>query len=97
MAATESVCARQRDHLTIVEAHSAEDDANVILVFGAVRQSAIRCAEADIAILTARSPWNDGALHFLDGADTSKGPEVRIGDPREFFWRYISICISGLH
>jgi len=73
------------DNLAVIEAHAAEDGAEVLLFFGAVRKAAIGCAHADIAVLAAGAPRDDRALHFLDGADAGEGPKVRVGDPGELF------------
>lgn len=41
----------------------------------------IRCTEGDVTITPARSPWDNGSLHFLDGADSSERPEIGICQP----------------
>ena len=84
VAAAQGVRARQGDDLAVVEAHAVEDGAEVRLVFGAVREAAVGRAHGYVAVLTAGSPGDDGALHFLDGADAGEGPEVGVAYPREF-------------
>ena len=86
MAAAEGVGAGQGDDFAVVEAHAVEDGAEVRLVFGAVREAAVGRAHGDVAVGAAGAPGDDGALHFLDCADASEGPEVRVGYPGEFLW-----------
>lgn len=83
VAAAESVGTGESDDLLIVEAHTVEDGAKVLLLLGSVGETAVGSAVRDITVVTAGSPGNLGALHLLDGSDTSKSPEVRVGDPGE--------------
>lgn len=84
MAAAQGVRARQGDNLPVVEAHAAEDGAEVRLVLGAVGEAPVGRAHGDVAVCAAGAPGDGGALHLLDGADAGEGPEVRVGDPGEF-------------
>ena len=84
MAAAERVRAGEGDDLAVVEAHAAEDGAQVGLVLGAVGQAAVGRAHGHVAVCAARAPGDGGALHFLDGADASEGPEVGVGYPGMF-------------
>ena len=83
MAASESVGTRQSDNFLVVEAHAAEDTAQVLLVFGTVRETTVRSAESDVTVSSAWAPWDSWALHFLNGAASGESPEIRVGDPRE--------------
>lgn len=83
VAAAEGVRARQGDNLPVVEAHAAEDGAEVRLVLGAVRQAPVGGAHGYVAVGAAGAPGDGGALHLLDGADAGEGPEVRVGYPGE--------------
>ncbi len=85
MAATERVRSGQGDDFAVIEAHAAEDGAEVGLVFGTVGQAAVGCAHGYVAVCAARAPGDGGALHFLDGADAGEGPEVGVGYPGVFF------------
>ncbi len=58
----------------------------MLLFFGAVGESAVGGAHADVAVLAAGAPGDGGTLHFLDGADAAEGPEVGVGDPGEFVY-----------
>ena len=86
MAAAEGVGAGQGDDFAVIEAHAVEDGAEVRLVFGAVGEAAVGRAHGDVAVGAAGAPGDDGALHFLDGADAGEGPEVGVGYPGEFLW-----------
>ena len=89
VAAAERVGAAQSDNLAVVEAHAAEDGAEVFLLLGAVGKAAIRGAHADVAVLATGAPGDGGPLHFLNGADAGEGPKVGVGDPGEF------LCVKG--
>jgi hypothetical protein len=69
------------DNLLVVEAHTAEDIAQMLVALGGIWQTSIGCAARDILICSSRSVWDDGALHFLDGDDAGEDPEVGVGDP----------------
>lgn len=75
--------AGEGDHFLVIEAHPAEDGADVVLVLGGVGETAVGGAEGDVAVLSTRPPGDDGALHLLDGADAGQRPQVRVGDPGE--------------
>ena len=78
----------QGDDFAVVETHAAEDGAEMGLVFGAVWEAAVWCTHGDVAVCAARAPGDGWALHFLDGADAGEGPEVGVGDPWVFLWKY---------
>lgn len=80
---SQSVCTAQGHNLSVVEAHAAEYRAQVALLLGSVRQATVGCAHCHVFVVAAWPPRDDGTLHFLDGADTSKRPEIGVGDPRE--------------
>ena len=87
MAAAESVSTGEGDDLLIVEAHAVKDVTEVLGSLGTVGKTAIRSAGGSFLIGAARAPGNRGTLHLLDSASTSKGPEVRVGDPRELGYK----------
>ena len=87
VAAAEGVGAGQGDDLAVVEPHAVENGAQVRLFFRAVREAAVGRAHGDVAVGAAGAPWDGGTLHFLDGADAGKGPEVGVGYPGVFFWK----------
>ena len=82
MAAAKGVGAGQSDNLLVVEAHAVEDVAQMVVALAGVGETAIRRAEGDVTILATGAVGDDGALHFLDGADTTKDPQIGVGDPR---------------
>ena len=86
VAAAKGMRSGQGHDFAVVEAHAAEDGAQVALILGAVGQAAVGCAHGDVAVSTAGAPRDERALHFLDGADAGKGPEVRVGYPGVFSW-----------
>ncbi|KAI6760215.1 hypothetical protein HG531_013416 [Fusarium graminearum] len=79
----QSVGTREGNDFLIVETHTAEDTAEMILALGSVRKTAIGCAARDIAVGTARSVRDSGTQHLLDSTNAGKDPEIRVGDPRE--------------
>lgn len=83
VAAAESVGTRESDDLLVVEAHAVEDGAEVLLLLGSVRETTVGSAVRDVTVVAAGSPGDLGALHLLDGGNTSKGPEIGVGDPGE--------------
>ena len=89
MAATQSVGPGQGDDFAVVEAHAAEDGAEMSLIFGAVWEATVGCTHGDVAVCAAWAPWDGWPLHFLDCADAGEGPEVGVGDPWVFFWEYV--------
>lgn len=84
MAASQGMCAAQCNNLTVVETHAPEDGTEVRLFLGAVGKTTVGCAHTDVPIRPAGPPGDNGALHFLDGADAGEGPEVGVGYPWEF-------------
>lgn len=87
MAAAQGVRAGERDDFPVVEAHAAEDGAEVGLVFSAVGKAAVGRAHTYVAVGAAGAPGDEGALHFLDGGYAGEGPEIGVGYPGEFLWR----------
>jgi hypothetical protein len=83
VATTESVSTAQSNNLLIVEAHAAKDVSEMLLFLGSIWETAIWCAHGDITVDTAWAPWDDGPLHLLNSSDTTKGPEIGVGDPRK--------------
>lgn len=87
MSTAKSVGTDEGGHLTVIESHTAKDGSDVLLFFGSVWETSIGGTGGDIAIGTARSPWDLRTLAFLDGARAGKSPEIGVGDPREFFYK----------
>lgn len=79
------MCAAQRNDLTVIEAHAAEDGAEMGLLFRTVGETSVGSAHGHISVGSARPPWDYGTLHFLDGADAGEGPQIGVGDPGELF------------
>jgi hypothetical protein len=79
----------QGDHLAVIEAHTSENFADVLVVLGSVWQTSVRGAGGEVPICTARSPGDRRTLHLLDGAGTGKGPEVGVRDPWELFYERV--------
>lgn len=95
---TQGVSTGESDHFTVVKSHASEDGTNVPLVLGGIWETSVRSASGKIAVLSARSPWDNRSLHLLDGAGTGKGPEIAVGDPWEFFCRqWLAIRPSARH
>jgi hypothetical protein len=83
VATAEGVGASEGDDLLVVETHAVKDIAQVLGALGGIRQTAIRSAGGDVSVSAARSPRDGRTLHLLNGSNTGKGPEIRVGDPRE--------------
>ena len=79
----------------VVEAHAAEDGAEVRLLFGAIGESTIRRAGADITVGAAWAPGYGGTLHFLDCGHAGEGPEVGVGYPREIRFDWLKEVASS--
>lgn len=78
------VSTNESNHFAVIEAHAAEDSTDVVLHLGRIGETAVGSASRGVSVLAARAPRDGRSLHLLDGASTSKGPEIRVGDPREF-------------
>jgi hypothetical protein len=83
VAAAESVGTGESDDFLVVEAHTVEDGAEMLLLLGSIRQTAVGGAVRDVTVVAAGSPGDLGALHLLDSSNTSKNPEIGVGDPGE--------------
>ena len=83
VAPAESVGTGKGDDLLVVEAHAAEDSAEVLLLLGGVGEAAVGRAGGHVAVMAAGAEGDRGALHLLDGGDTSEDPEIRVRDPGE--------------
>jgi hypothetical protein len=84
MASSKGVSATQSDDFLVIETHTIENVSKMFISFGTIRKTTIGSASGDIFIGSAGSPWNNWAAHFLNGSNTGKSPEIRVGDPREF-------------
>ncbi|KAI7968196.1 hypothetical protein EIK77_010366 [Talaromyces pinophilus] len=80
------VSAAKSDHFAVIEAHAAEDGADVVLALGSIGETSVGSAGGNVTVLATGSPGNGRSLHFLDGADTGKGPEIAVADPGEFLY-----------
>lgn len=87
--------AAQRHNLAVIKPHAAEDGPEMALFLLAVWQAPVGSAHGHISIDAAGSPRDIGSLHFLDGACTTKGPEVGVGDPRELFYSNLAQWVLG--
>lgn len=87
----ERVSAAKSDHFAVIEAHAAEDGADVVLALGSIGETSVRSAGGNVTVLAAGSPGDGRSLHFLNGADAGEGPEITVADPREFLYNHISI------
>jgi hypothetical protein len=83
VAASESMSSAKSDDLLVTEAHATKDGTEMVLLLGSVRKTSVWGAGGNILIGSSRAVWDDRALHFLDGADTTENPEIGIGNPRE--------------
>lgn len=90
VASSEGVSTAQGNDLLVVEAHTVEDVAQVLVSLGCIWETSIRCASRHILVSSTRSVWDDGAVHLLDGADTTENPKVGVGDPRELFCKLLA-------
>lgn len=93
----ERVSAAKSNHFAVIEAHAAEYGTDVVLALGSIGETSVRSASGNVSVLSAGSPGDGRSLHFLNGADTSKGPEITVADPGELFYSPISIdadCIA---
>jgi hypothetical protein len=73
------------DNLLIIETHSVEDESKVVLSLSGIWKSTI--GQSIVVLETVNSsgsPGDLGSTALLDGANTSKGPEITVGDPGEF-------------
>lgn len=82
----ERVSAAKSDHFAVIEAHATEDGADVVLALGSIGETSIGSTGGNVTVLATGSPGNGRSLHFLDGADTGKGPEITVADPGEFLY-----------
>ena len=87
VAPSESVGTAQSDNLLVIEAHAAEDIAQVLVALGSIWQTSIGCARSHLLVESASPEWDGRTLHFLDGDDSAENPEVGVGDPRELLCR----------
>jgi hypothetical protein len=72
------------DNLLIIETHSVEDESKVVLSLSGIRKSTIGQSIVVLeTVNSSRSPRDLGSTTLLDGANTTKGPEITVGDPRE--------------
>jgi len=90
VATSKSVGTAESNNLLVIESHAAEDSSQMRLLLGGIWQTSIRSASRNILVLSTGSVWDNWALHFLDGTDTSKNPKVGIGNPWE-------LLLDGLH
>ena len=83
VSAAQSVGTHQGHDLLVVEAHTVEDVADVLVVLGGVGQTSVGSAAGDVLILAAGSPGDSRTTQLLDGAGARQRPEVGVADPRE--------------
>lgn len=83
VASAQGMGADKRNHLAVIKAHAGEDVADVTLVLGGIRKTAVGSAGGDVPVLTAGSPGDRGATRLLDGTGTTKSPQIGVRDPGE--------------
>lgn len=88
VAAAEGVGAAEGDDLAVVEAHAAEDGAQVGLLFGAVGEAAVGGAHADVAVGAAGSPGDYGAFGLFVSGDRGEWLEGRKRKTRTLHFLY---------
>jgi hypothetical protein len=76
VATSKGMSTGQCDDLLVVESHAVEDAANVVVTLGSVGKTTVWSAEGQVAIGAAWSPWDNWALHLLDGGDGCEGPKI---------------------
>jgi hypothetical protein len=96
VAAAQGMGADQCNHLAVIKAHAGEDIADVTLVLGGVRKTAIGSACCDIPVLTAGSPGDRWAAQLLDSASTRKSPQIGVSDPGELSLDGLEEVAGGL-
>ena len=90
VASTKCMSTTQSYNFLVIKAHTVENVSQMFVALGRIWKTSIRRAGGDILVLSTRSVWNDGALHLLDGTNTSEDPKIRVGDPRELCCSIIS-------
>jgi len=83
VAAAKGVGTGEGNDLLIIKAHTAEDLSEVGSALSSVGKTAIRSTGGRLTVRATRPVRNSRALHFLNGADTSENPEIRVADPGE--------------
>jgi hypothetical protein len=83
MASTKGMSTGESNNLLIRETHSVKDVADVSGSLGAIGETTIGGTCGHVLVGTTGSPGDGGTAHFLAGTDTSKGPEIGVGDPGE--------------
>jgi hypothetical protein len=96
VASSKGVSATESYDFLIGESHTVEDVANMFVSFGSVGKSTIGSTGCKIFIGTARSPGNGRSTHFLECTYSSKGPEIRVGDPRELLLDFFEVVAGNL-
>jgi hypothetical protein len=91
VAPPKGVSTAQCDNLLVVETHTIEDVSQVLVSLFSIWQTSVRCTSSNILVHSSWSVWDDGALHLLDCADSTKDPEVGVGDPWELFCKKLSV------
>lgn len=90
VAASKGVGTGESNDLLVVEAHAAEDVAEVLAALGGVWETSVWGAGGDVLVGAASTVWNGWAGHLLDGAYTGEDPEVGVGDPWELLCKVVS-------
>lgn len=74
--------------------HPVKDVPQVILSLGTVGQPAIGGTVVVVSVDPTGPPGNDRTSRFLHGTDTTEGPQVSVGDPRELLLDLLHV-VSG--
>jgi len=91
MASAKSVGTAQSDNFLVTETHSVENIPDMFVSLRCIGKTTIGGTGRDIFIGTAGSPGDDRPAHFLDRANSSKGPEIRVCDPRELLLDFLEM------
>lgn len=93
VAASQGMGAGQSNDLLVVEAHAAEDVAEVLGALGGIWETSVWSAGGDVLVGAAWTVWDCWAGHLLDGADAGEDPEIGVGDPWELLCLWLSVSI----
>jgi len=91
VAPPKGVSTAQCDNLLVVETHTVEDVSQVLVSLFSIWQTSVGCTSSDILVHSSWPVWDDWALHLLDCADSTKDPEVGVGDPWELLCKKLSV------
>jgi hypothetical protein len=94
VAAAEGVGTGEGNDFLVVETHSAEDGAEMVLFFRSIWETAIRGAKRQVAVRAAWAVWYHWALHLLEGADACEDPEIGVSNPWKLLCKKSAVCTN---